>query len=165
MLSLFYMLVYDLKVNYTVAWNYENLQVFYIWTIGWLGIFCNIVWCVGRTQSRCCQGWEFLDSFIWKWANWHAKRLEWGAAILSRIFSYNSPGEVPWFSLIHRLITSEVCLFFSIWWLCLGTLHNLLGDLFIAGFCVIGHFIKWHQTLLMLPLMVLLEWSAAVSLQ
>jgi hypothetical protein len=64
------------------------------------------------------------------------------------------------------LITSGVCAFYS-----LSDDNDLvpfiilLGDFFTAGSCVIGHFIKWHQTLLTQPLMVLLEWSVAVFLQ
>lgn len=52
------------------------------------------------------------------------------------------------------------------WWDIFIDYLCFLGNLFIGvGFCGIGHFIKWHQTLLMQLLMVQLEWSVAAFLQ
>jgi hypothetical protein len=69
---------------------------------------------------------------------------DWNEELQScREFSHTTPQERYLHFLIHRLITSGVCAFYS-----LSDDNDLvpfiilLGDFFTAGSCVIGHFIK-----------------------
>lgn len=95
---------------------------------------------------------------------------DWNEELQScREFPHTTPQERYLYFFTHNLMSLKVCIFSSFfcwWWLDAIYYLCFLGELSItAGFCGIEHFIKWHQTLLMQQLMVLLEWLAAAFLQ